>query len=388
MQQHAFEDVRVTSKMHAPHATRFIEMRKRAFEPLAALSQQAFAARAANPSAISIDGVARLRVFRPVAAATIGFGDVPAHADRLEIDELPITVIPLVRDDLVESLAFGRHGLDLFSGLNQRLDARGRVTLIRSLHRDRHDRASVQVDRVLDFVRQMRPPVFHLGDFRVGIERMRPIVVRPFLRSLPVDARQVLACGGVDAGRLRKLRQKLLIRGAGVTPHDAAQRRVRFQCGCVNANRFPFDQAGVGEPLQNPREHRFVGFQIDQPARARNRRMIGRRVRQHQPEKLAQRKRVRGTPRDGALGVQAFEVTDQQQSEIASGRQARSADLVSVESLTERLDIPVEIRFVENLIESRVERVRRGAWQIVCRDPHRRLLRTVPVVCPSPCATV
>src|SRR5438094_3046039 len=105
MQQHAFEDVRMTSEMHAPHATRFIEMRKRAFEPLAALSQQAFAAHAANPSAIPIDGGTRLGVLRPVTGATIGFGDVTAHADRFEIDELLITVIPLVLDDLVEALA-------------------------------------------------------------------------------------------------------------------------------------------------------------------------------------------------------------------------------------------------------------------------------------------
>jgi hypothetical protein len=44
-----------------------------------------------------------------------------------------------------------------------------------------------------------------------------------------------------------------------------------------------------------------VRLNIDQTTRPRNRRMIGRRVRQHQPEKLAQRERVGGPPRDRAL---------------------------------------------------------------------------------------
>jgi hypothetical protein len=65
------------------------------------------------------------------------------------------------------------------------------------------------------------------------------------------------------------------------------------------------------------------------------------------------------------------EVADQQQSKVASGRQARPAHFVGVESLTERLDMPAEIRSLENLAQPRIERVGGGAWQIVCRDPHR-----------------
>jgi len=114
------------------------------------------------------------------------------------------------------------------------------------LHRDRDDRPGLQVDGVLGFVRQMRSAVFHLGDFGVGIERMGPIIVRPFLRSLSVKARQVLACRRIDAGRVGELRQELLICGAAIAPHDAAQRRVCFQRGRVNANRLAFDQTCVG----------------------------------------------------------------------------------------------------------------------------------------------
>jgi hypothetical protein len=72
------------------------------------------------------------------------------------------------------------------------------------------------------------------------------------------------------------LRQKLLIRGAGVPSHDTAQRGVRFQRRRVDADRFAVDQARIGEPLQNPREYGFVRFEIDQATRARNRRMIRR----------------------------------------------------------------------------------------------------------------
>jgi hypothetical protein len=52
--------------------------------------------------------------------------------------------------------------------------------------------------------------------------------------------------------------------GAGVPSYDAAQRGVRFQRRRVNADRFALDQARIGEPLQNPREHGFVRFEIDQ----------------------------------------------------------------------------------------------------------------------------
>jgi hypothetical protein len=45
---------------------------------------------------------------------------------------------------------------------------------------------------------------------------------------------------------------------------------------------------------------------------------------------------------DGALGVQALEVADQQQSKVAARRQTRSTDLVGIESPTERLDVVVE----------------------------------------------
>jgi hypothetical protein len=77
----------------------------------------------------------------------------------------------LIGNDLFDALAIGHHGLDLFGGLNQRLDACGGIALIRPLHCHRYNRASVQVDGVLGFVRQMRPSVFHLGERRRSVHR-------------------------------------------------------------------------------------------------------------------------------------------------------------------------------------------------------------------------
>src|SRR5688500_4088751 len=100
--------------------------------------------------------------------------------------------------------------------------------------------------------------------------------------------------------------------------------------------------------------------------------MIGRSLRQHQPEKLSQRKRIRSTPRNGALGVQPLEITDQQQLEVAARRQA-GAGLVRIETLAQNLDESVEVMLVENLIQPRVERMGGTARQILGRHPHGSL---------------
>ena len=78
-------------------------------------------------------------------------------------------------------------------------------------------------------------------------------------------------------------------------------------------------------------------------------------------------------------GVQVFEIADQEQAKVAPGPQTRPADLVRVESLAESLDVAIEVCLVQNLIKSRVKRVRRtpgscGATHIdVCFGRRRRL---------------
>ena len=66
--------------------------------------------------------------------------------------------------------------------------------------------------------------------------------------------------------------------------------------------------------------------------------------------------------------------TDQQQPEVASGLQTRTAGLLGVESLAQALDVAVEVVLIENLIQSRVERMRSAPRQILCHYSHRRLL--------------
>jgi catechol 2,3-dioxygenase-like lactoylglutathione lyase family enzyme len=67
-------------------------------------------------------------------------------------------------------------------------------------------------------------------------------------------------------------------------------------------------------------------FEIDQPPRARDRRVIGRRLVQPDAEKIAQRQRIRRAPRDAGLRVNPFEVADEQQAEIDAWRQVRRRD--------------------------------------------------------------
>ena len=137
---------------------------------------------------------------------------------------------------------------------------------------------------------------------------MCPIVVAAFLRSLPVEACQVLARGRVDAGRLCELRQKLLY--VAPVSRRTMLRSAAFASivGRINTNRLAFDQAPVREPLEDPGEQRFVRFQIDQAAGARNRRVVRRRTLQADPEEAAQRKRVGGAPRDATFRIDALEV--------------------------------------------------------------------------------
>src|SRR6266550_5673917 len=74
----------MTAQVDASHPSGFVHMRKWAFEKFPALAHQAPAARAANPAAVSIYGVACLRIVLPVAWPAIGLRDVAAHPYRFE----------------------------------------------------------------------------------------------------------------------------------------------------------------------------------------------------------------------------------------------------------------------------------------------------------------
>jgi hypothetical protein len=100
----------------------------------------------------------------------------------------------------------------------------------------------------------------------------------------------------------------------------------------------PLHQVGVRQPLQHPREHRLVRLDVDQPARARQGRMVWRRLVQREVQELPDAQRIGRAPRDGPLRVHAFKIAEQQQSEIAPRRQTRPPDAVSIERRALRLD--------------------------------------------------
>src|SRR4026209_2862944 len=109
----------------------------------------------------------------------------------------------------------------------------------------------------------MGPSVLHLGDARVRVMRMFPVLVRSFLLTFAISLRQIGSRWGLNAGLLSQLGQKLVIALPGVAAHDAAQGRVRFECGSIDRQRFPFDESGDAQTLKYPCEHRPMGFQTD-----------------------------------------------------------------------------------------------------------------------------
>ena len=108
---------------------------------------------------------------------------------------------------------------------------------------------------------------------------------------------------------------------------------------------------------------------IDQPPRARNRRVIRRRFIQRQVQELANRERICGAPRDAAFRIDALEVADQQQSEVHAGRETGAAHGVGVKRPARSLDELVELPLVEHRVHASVERVRRRRRQLGGRDP-------------------
>ena len=150
----------------------------------------------------------------------------------------------------------------------------------------------------------MRRCVLHLGDPGVTVGRALPVGVRQRLAlALPVEARQVLGARRIDAALFRHPRQHRAIALAAVAPHDRAQSGVGFHRRAVDADPLALHQAALGHELQHPAEHRLVRLVRQTRARARQPRMIGHLVAVRQPQEIAQRERVRATPRDAPLAV-------------------------------------------------------------------------------------
>ena len=373
LQEHALEDVAVSAQVHPAQPPGGVEMRVGTFEAFTAPTQQPLPARAANPPPVGIHRVTGHVLPAPVAPAAVRLRHVAADPQRGQRDQRLIAVVALVADQLRDAGPRRQHRVDLFGGDDQRLKHRRRVAGSRVLDTDADHRARLQVHGMLGLVRQAGPAVLPLRDLRVRVLWMRPIVVGPLLRALAVQAGQFGARRRGDARRRRQLAQERFVTLARIPAHYASKRRIGFQRRRVDADRLAPDQAGVGQPLQHPREDRLVRLEVNPPARARHRRVVRRRLVQRHVQKLPQAQRIGGPPRNRPFRVQTFEVAEQQQPEVAARRQTRPADPLRLELRALRLDEPVEAGLVENTIHSFVERMTCAPRQFHAGHPHRRL---------------
>ena len=114
-------------------------------------------------------------------------------------------------------------------------------------------------------------------------------------------------------------------------------------------------------------------FEGDQATGARNRRMVWGRLVQPNSQKIAQRQRVCRAPGDPALGVNAFEIADQEQSEIDPRWQSWPAHRLRIEAGALRFDEIVEPVLAQQLIQPPIKGMTRGGRQLRGRDPQQRL---------------
>ena len=114
-------------------------------------------------------------------------------------------------------------------------------------------------------------------------------------------------------------------------------------------------------------------LEIDQPSRARHRRVIRRRFIQREVQELANRERVCGAPRDAALRIDALEVADQQQPKIHAGRETRAPHRLGVKRAARPFNELVELLLVEHGVQASIKRVRGRRRQIGGGDPETML---------------
>jgi hypothetical protein len=104
--------------------------------------------------------------------------------------------------------------------------------------------------------------------------------------------------------------------------------------------------------------------------------VVGRRLHQLYIQKSAQRKGVGRSPGNCALRIETFEVANQQQSKIATGRQTWSPHRFGIKPRTQPLNVRIKPSFVQNLIQPLIKRMSGRCRQIVGGNPYRRLTPT------------
>jgi hypothetical protein len=139
--------------------------------------------------------------------------------------------------------------------------------------------------------------------------------------------------------------------------------------GAHQASRPPPPAIQRGQVAGRPPVQRF---DVNQPPRARIVEWSGAAVSRSRPTKV--RTASESAARHAPLGVEPFEVSDQQQAEVPPRRQAGSSHHWRVELPTLLLREPVEPSAVEDSVQARVEGMARRNRQIGGRHPHRSLL--------------
>ena len=299
-------DIHVPPQMRAAHPTGIVRVRSRQGTP----------PRASNPSAVGVHRIARRRLRRPAAPAAVRLGNVGAEVEGRQIAEHPIAVAPLIGDQMTAVSP------SVTAATASRSSAAA-VTVRRSwsYRPDRHPGpptiARLHGNRVLGLMREMRAPVFHLGDARVGVVRMPPV------RIGPSSARPIRGPGP----RASASRYLTPVRAASETPDTTAARcqgSVSFERRRVDPDRCALDEIGRRQHLQDPREDGVVGFQIEQAPRPRDRRM---RVGSSRPSPRNPRSASESAPamprsesRPSKYPIKSPEVGPRQQADGRSGR--------------------------------------------------------------------
>src|SRR6266478_5813339 len=114
--------------------------------------------------------------------------------------------------------------------------------------------------------------------------------------------------------------------------------------------------------------------QIDQPPRARDRRVIRRVLVQRDAYETPQCQRVRQPPSYPALRPDAFEIPDQQRTKVNPRRQRRAPVLLRIKLRAPALDKLVEALGLQQFIQTLIERMPRSRCQLRMCDPQIFLL--------------
>ena len=117
------------------------------------------------------------------------------------------------------------------------------------------------------------------------------------------------------------------------------------------------------------RKHCLVGFHIDQTPRAGNGRVVRKRIRECQSQKVSQRQGIRRAPRNATFGIQAFKIANHQKPEVDAGGQSRPSHIGRVRLGTDFLDELVELVSHQIGIEVFAERMGRWFRDLTGRNP-------------------